>query len=210
VEAAAGDVAAARQVLSRSTHDVPRETMVPLIASTSDLGWLLDADDARLLLTLGADAFDGDRAVLAVVRAQQYGWRGDAALARTWGDSAARAFAVQLRAVPTDPKLHVLRGLALAYAGHRPEALLEAESSLTLLTPTPSGRESLNYGYVSYVAARTALLVGDRERALSWLAESRGAHYFVTPAWLRVDPTWAPLRQDPRFSAFTSEPHVGR
>jgi hypothetical protein len=23
--------------------------------------------------------------------------------------------------------------------------------------------------------------------------------YFVTPAWLRIDPTWAPLKGNPRF-----------
>ena len=205
VEVAAGDVPAARQVLARASRDVPREAVVAFVAVAFDLGWLLDADEERLLLTLGADAFDGDRGQAAIVRAQQYGWRGDAALARPWGDSAAREFAGQLRAVPNDPQRHVLRGLALAYAGHGPEALAEAERGLALLAPTAAGRESPLYSYLTYVAARTALVAGDRGRALARLAESRQAHYLASPAWLRVDPTWAPLRQDPRFVALLTE-----
>lgn len=91
--------------------------------------------------------------------------------------------------MPADAQLHALRGLGLAYAGRGPEALAEAERRLALQAPTPAGRESFNYAYFNYVAARTALLVGDRERALGWLAEARRALYFASPAWLRVDPT---------------------
>ncbi|HYW31235.1 MAG TPA: hypothetical protein VE869_06970, partial [Gemmatimonas sp.] len=161
-------------------------------------------------LLLGPDAFDSDSGQMALVRAQQYGWRSDAALARAWGDSAARAFAGQLRAVPADPQLHVLRGLALAYAGRGPGALAEAARGLALQAPTAEGRESRNYGYFAYVAARTALLAGDRDRALAWLAESRRAHYWAGPGWLRAEPTWAPLRGDPRFVALLAEPPAGR
>jgi eukaryotic-like serine/threonine-protein kinase len=202
-EAAAGDVAAARQILARASQDVPREGLVAYVANYWDLGWLLDAEQERVLLTLGAEVFDGDRAIFAIVRAQQYGWRGDSALARAWGDSAAREFAVQLRAVPADPQRHVLRGLALAYAGHGREALAEAERGLALQAPTAADRESNNYSYFTYVAARTALRAGDRERALAWLAEARRAHY-ASPAWIRAEPTWAPLRDDPRFLALTA------
>ena len=208
VEAAAGDAPAARQVLRRAANDVPREALVAYVARYYDLGWLLDGEQERLLLTLGPDAFDSDRAQMSIVRAQQYGWRGDAALARAWGDSAAREFVAQLRALPTDPQLHILRGLALGYAGQGPEALAEAARGLALQAPTAEGRESRTYGYLAYVAARTALLVGDRDRALAWLAESRRAHFVAGPGWLRAEPTWAPLRGDPRFVALLAEPEV--
>jgi hypothetical protein len=210
VEAAAGDVPAARQVLARATRDVPREAVVAYVAAYFDLGWLLDADDARLVLTLEPDAFDGERALQAFVRAQVYGWQGDSVHARAWGDSAAREYALQLRAVPADPQRHVLRGLALAYAGHGKEALAEVDRGLALQAPTAAGRESVNYAYLNYVAARTALLAGDRDRALARLAEARRAHYFASPAWLRVDPTWAPLRGDARFAALAADRPAAR
>ena len=53
--------------------------------------------------------------------------------------------------------------------------------------------------YFTYVAARAALVAGDKGKALEWLGESLRLRYFVTPAWLRIDPTWNSLRGDPRF-----------
>ena len=210
VEVVAGDVPAARLVLARAMPDVPRDALLAYVSAYFDLGWLLDADQTRLVLTLGPDAFDGDRGQMAIVRAQLFGWQGDTTRARAWGDSAAREFLLQLRAVPTDAQRHVLRGLALAYAGHGQQALAEAERGLALQAPTAAGRESLDYAYFAYVAARTALLAGDRERALTWLAAARRAHYFASPAWLRVEPTWAPLRSDPRFAALAKDGTAAR
>ncbi|MEP6731914.1 MAG: protein kinase [bacterium] len=203
-EVASGDVPAARQVIARATSDVPREKIVAYLAMFSDLGWLLDADDARLLLTLSPETFGGDRSTMAIVRAEQYGWSGDMAQARAWGDTAARYFAVNLRTTPSDPQQHVMRGLALAYAGHSREALTEVERGLALQGPTAEARQSLFYAYFSYVAARTALVAGDRDRALAWLSDARRYHYLVTPEWLRADPTWTAIRGDPRFAPLTT------
>ncbi len=203
-EVEAGDVPAARQVISRAMSDVPREKLVAYLAVYGDMGWLLDANDARLLLTLGPDAFGGDRSTMAIVRAEQYGWSGDMAHARAWGDTAARYFAVNIRATPNDPQQHVFLGLALAYAGHEREALTEVERGLALQAPTAETRQSLFYAYFSYVAARTALLAGDRNSAVAWLSDARRYHYLATPAWLRVDPTWTAIRGDPRFAALTN------
>jgi hypothetical protein len=55
------------------------------------------------------------------------------------------------------------------------------------------------------VAARTTLLAGDREQALSWLTESRQAHYYAGPAWLSVEPTWSSVRSGPLFAALLAE-----
>ena len=55
------------------------------------------------------------------------------------------------------------------------------------------------------MAARTALLAGDRERSLAWLVEARRARYFASPAWLRAEPSWAALRTDPRFVALAAD-----
>jgi len=210
VELCAGDVPAARQVLVRATRELSPAAVIADVALYDDLGWMLDADQTRLLLTLGKDSFEDDRADLAITRAQQYGWQGDSALARAWGDSAVQAIAAELRAAPDDPRVRVSRGLSLAYAGRRKEAVSEVERGLALQAPTSEGRESFDYAYLVYTAARTALLVGDRERALVWLAEARRAHYYASPAWLRVDPTWAPLRNDPRFAALLAAPVVTR
>jgi hypothetical protein len=140
---------------------------------------------------------------MAIVRAEQYGWLGDTSHARAWGDTAARYFAANVRATPKDPQQHVVLGLALAYAGHGPDALTEVKRGLALQGPTAEARQSLWYAYFSYIAARAALITGDRNQSLAWLADARKYSYLATPAWLRVDPTWTALRGDPRFAALT-------
>ncbi len=42
-------------------------------------------------------------------------------------------------------------------------------------------------------------MLGDTADALSGLEESVKRPYFYTPAWLRLDPTFASLKGNPRF-----------
>ena len=53
--------------------------------------------------------------------------------------------------------------------------------------------------YADYLAARIDLALGDREAAITDLAALLRKPYFISPGWLRIDPTWDPLRGDPRF-----------
>jgi tetratricopeptide (TPR) repeat protein len=167
---------------------------------------MLDGARAQQLLALGPEAFDNDRASWAYVRAQQYAWGGDSARARAWGDTASLGFAAQLKDVPNDPQRHIILGLALAYAGHGRQAMDETARGLALARADTAARMSLNNAYYTYVSARTALLAGDRNKALELLAEAIQLRYFVTPAWLRIDPTWKSVRGDPRFEKLATTP----
>jgi hypothetical protein len=46
---------------------------------------------------------------------------------------------------------------------------------------------------------RIYLLVGELEKALDRIEELLRLPYYLSPAWLRIDPTFAPLRGNPRF-----------
>ena len=198
-EAATGNLAGARQVIEVASRDVPLSRVLSYLGTYWDLGWVLDSARARELLALGPDAFDDDRGQWGIVRAQQYHLRGDSVQKRAWGDTAVKYFGAQLRDVPRDPQRHVLRGWALALAGRGAEGLAQVARGLELSRGDGTAARGTNQMYYTYVASLAALLAGDKEKALGWLGDAMELRYYVTPAWLRIDPWWTPLRGDPRF-----------
>ena len=190
-----GDLPGARRVLADAGARVNTDQLVAFIGTYQDLGWVLDDAAQRRLLTLGPALFDNDRANWAIVRAQVHGWRGDSAMARAWGDTAAREFATQIRGAPNDAQRHTLRGLALAYAGHRAEALAEGARGVALMPE----QDYVNLTYLRHQMARIHLLLGEPEKAVDLLEPLLARPYVLSPGWLRIDPTFAPLRGNPRF-----------
>ena len=190
-----GDLPGARRAIAGATGVDPRD-LAAYITNFYDLGWVLDDAGQRLALTLGPEAFDDDKGSCAIVRAQLYGWRGDATSSRAWADSAERAFALQLRDAPNDPQRHVFRGLALAYAGRRDEAVAEGERAVAL---APISKDLDNGTYILHQLVRIYVHVGQPEKALDGLEKLISVPYYLSPAWLRIDPEFAPLKGNPRF-----------
>ncbi len=201
-----GDLAGARKAIVAASQDTPTDQLLAYLATYQDMAWVLDSASQRTLITLDPSKFDNDRATWALVRAQTYTLFGENALARAWGDSAVREFEIQLRPLPRDPQLNVLRGLALAYAGRARESREWIDRGLQLEFSNPANRTSINYAYFVWVAARAAFVAGDRDTALARLSEVLQLHFFVSPGWLRIDPTWKSLKGDPRFEKLIATP----
>jgi hypothetical protein len=43
------------------------------------------------------------------------------------------------------------------------------------------------------------ILIGEQEKALDLLEPLLRRPYYLSPGWLRIDPTFDPLRSNPRF-----------
>jgi serine/threonine-protein kinase len=193
---AQGDLAGARAVLRDAPKELEPDVLVPYLGTYWDLAWVLDEEQRRLLLRLPPSAFDDNRANWGVVLAQAYALDGDLAHTRAYADSGSIAFEEQLRATPEDAQLHVLHGLALAYSGRTAEAIAEGEKGLAL---QPIAKDAYSGAYNQHVLARIYVLAGKPDKALDQLEPLLKIPYYLSPGWLKIDPTFAPLRGNPRF-----------
>jgi tetratricopeptide (TPR) repeat protein len=201
VSLAQGDLAGARRVLAAAPASVDRGVLASAVAMYYDLPWLLDDREQRRLLALGPDVFDGDRMSWAWALSQTYALRGATAQARAYADTTLVAVDEQLRGAPDDPQRHLVRGLALATLGRSAEAVAAGERGLALQKRQWT---ATNGPYAQHQLARIHLLVGDRGKALDELEALLRMPYFLSPAWLGIDPTFTPLRGEARFQRLAS------
>jgi serine/threonine-protein kinase len=191
-----GDLAGARAVITSAPRDLDPATLVAYFATSWDLYWALEDSQQQILFYLTPNAFNDDRSTWALALAQTYSGRGDGARARAYADSARFPLEQQLRALPKDPQRHVILGLALAYSGHKAEAVREGLRGVALL---PMAQDPFYGAYLQHQLVRIYLLVGKPERALEQLEPLLKIPYYLSPGWLKIDPNFDPLRGNPRF-----------
>ncbi|HET7372790.1 MAG TPA: hypothetical protein VFJ20_05370, partial [Gemmatimonadaceae bacterium] len=196
VSLAQGDLAGARAVIGGAPASIDQSALLAYLANYQDLYWVLDDSQQQQLLALPASAFDNDRGTWAMVRAQTYYLRGDRARARAYGDSAQAEFARHIHDAPDDGQQHALRGLALAYAGQKNEAIQEGERGAQL---SPVSGDAWLGAYIQHQLARIYALAGEPDKAISILESLLKVPYYVSPGWLRIDPEFAMLKGNPRF-----------
>jgi len=197
-----GDLAGARATIHAAPPSVDRAALLAYVSTYWDLGWVLDSAEETQLFSLGAVAFDNDEATRAVVMAEQYRYRGDSVRAHAYADSARMAFEAQLRRAPNDSQRHLFLGLALAYLGDKANAVREGERGLavTFSTSDPT------FGYFQHQMMRIYIVNGQFDKALDILEELLHKPYILSPAWMRIDPNFRPLRGNPRFERLIASP----
>jgi serine/threonine-protein kinase len=191
-----GDREGARATVRSAAQRIDPATLYPFLASYQDLYWLLDDSAQQQVLAAPASAFDDDRAVWGLVRAELCALRGNRKLTIAYADSARLALEAQTRAEPEDGQRHVLLGLALSYLGRKADAIREGLHGVTLM---PISRDGYFGPYVQLQLVRIYLLVGKPEQALDQLEPLLRVPFYLSPGWLRLDPTFDPVRNNPRF-----------
>jgi serine/threonine-protein kinase len=198
-----GDTAAVRRTLDQAVRAAGRARLLQMLARGSGVRvarvlWPAldrgDAPGARHAVRRGAQSAPWR---VYRLKADHFELSGQAARARAYHDSARAGAAAALRAQPRDAELRTELGLAYAGLGRAAEALREGRRALAL---DSAGADVERVRRTRYAVATIAARVGAKEEALALLAGGLPSSvHGVTAHWFRLDPAWAPLRDDPRL-----------
>ncbi len=202
VSLAQADLAGARAVIAAAPSTIDRGVLMVQFAKYWDLYWVPDDAGQRYLLTVRPETF-GDRAPWAECLAETYASRGDLQRARIYADSARIAFGITLASTPEDAQSHAELGIALAILGRKAEALAEVQRAVSAV---PMSADGYSGPYYQHLLVRVYLINGEPEKALDALEPLLKVPYYLSPGWLRIDPTFAPLHGNPRFERLVAEP----
>jgi len=105
---------------------------------------------------------------------------------------------------PDNPNFAQALSVMHAVLGQKDAAIKEAERAITLL---PSGKDAVDGPRLEENLAFVEVLVGDKDSAIPRLQHLLQIPYtnYLTPALLRLNPQWDPLRGDPRFQKLCEE-----
>jgi serine/threonine-protein kinase len=98
--------------------------------------------------------------------------------------------------VPDAVDRAIQRGLAQAYAGRKDIAIREGLRGVSL---GPLSVDAQVAPYLVHQLARIYILTGEPDKAIDQIEALLRMQYWVSPAWLRIDPNFDPLRNNPRF-----------
>jgi TolB-like protein/DNA-binding SARP family transcriptional activator len=192
-----GDLPGTRRFLPDVSQNIAPTGTEDVIVSLPDIVLMLNDAQQTRLLSLSPAAFDGDRAALGLAKALVLRRRHQPALARAAFNSARIGLEAKIRTHPDeDPFYHAMLGMALAGLNRRDEAVREGTQAVRLLPYPAGGSEST---LMPANLARIHLLLGQQEKAIDQLTVVFSRPGPLSPAWLRVDPFWDPLRNNPRF-----------
>jgi serine/threonine-protein kinase len=134
--------------------------------------------------------------------AQAYELLDEPALAQESYESARGLLEPEVRASPEDPRLRSSLGIVYAALGRKEDAVREGIRATELLTRSMDG-----YYYLPYVIdlAHIYTIVGEEQAALDQIEYLLTNPSWISTPYLKMDPRWNPLRDNPRFQALLEE-----
>jgi serine/threonine-protein kinase len=189
-----GDLAGARAVAKRIPKDATEPIVLSFFAFDMSTAQLLDEEQRQLLLRLQPSQFGGSLGGWGVALAYGAYMRGDLDLMQAYADSALPTLERAVRDSPDEPNNHILLGTALSYLGRKAEAIREGERAVAI-----RGNDGFQGPGLRHSLARIYQFSGEPVKAIEQYEILLQVPYYVSPGYLRVDPSIDSLRSHPRF-----------
>ncbi len=141
----------------------------------------------------------------AFLAAYVYEKLGDSQSAEAAYHIAGRLLEAEVADSGDDPRLHSSLGIVYAATGRPLEAVREGQLACELLPRSKDG-----FYYLPFVIdlAHIYTLLGDHEAALEHLEAVLANPSYISAPYLRMDPRWDPLRDNPQFQALLEKYEV--
>jgi len=201
------------QVSAQTDSDVAvriKLTQLRLERNHTEATQLVQARQARLHVASGIEK--GTKQVgLALVQRVA----GDTAEAKASAEQARNTLEPIRKEQPDNAFVSAALAVAYAMLDEKESALNEAQRAITLV---PSSKDRLSGPAFEENLALVEMIIGENTRAISTLTRLLQTPYGgwlysptpITPALLRLDPIWDPLRADPAFQKLCQESSRGR
>ena len=201
LQAALGQLDSARAYVSAASLDQPGLATATFLNDIIWQGWLVDATVLSAVCQEGSEVSSGFAYIEfhRQIGCALFAWReGDTVTARALSE----VVRSELQPVADRGTRNRRVYMGLAYAnfllGNEDEALRMADTALERL---PAFWDYYPGAFNSVMYAQLAGMTGDADRAVRQLELMLEGYSPMTPDWLRADPAFDPIRDDPRFQA---------
>ena len=189
----------ARQFLEQLPPSIGLEDQRPINYSwvTIDMmdGRYQEALDRLASGSTDAYAFQAYYVPKDLLFAQLYGLLDQSDLERAHYEAARDLLEERVEEGPDDSRFHASLGIAYAGLGQREAAIREGQLALRIL----AGNQDEKLGFRLKDLAQIHVMLGDYDSAVDELERLLSIPAFFTAPYLKLDSTWHPLREHPRF-----------
>ncbi|HVT45960.1 MAG TPA: protein kinase [Thermoanaerobaculia bacterium] len=198
---AQGNVAAAHASVSRLPESIAPRAFGPVFSLYPSATWILTDAQRELLVRLPPASFGDNRGRWGDALSSEYWLRGDIAQARKYATIARDEYASLIAQSPQNALLHASLARVLSVLGDTAEAERVASHALQLAAEQRDIRAGrrLYRGWTLEALAVAQVRLGNEDAAVDMLQRLLQVPHPMTPAWLRVDPNFNPLHDNPRF-----------
>lgn len=125
-----------------------------------------------------------------------YGLLNDHLMEQKSYEAARKILEAKIQEQPEDSRFHTSLGIAYAGLGRKEDALREGEKGVELL---PMSKEAWRGSYRVRDLAIINAMIGEQDAAIKLLEKLLDSPSEISVASLKIDPTWDPLRDNPKF-----------